>query len=69
MKQGDEVRVLSTPTGYESQNANVTIGDTGIIQYVDGCCLCVKTSTAEFTANSNRFGLINYYRGKNNERD
>jgi hypothetical protein len=64
MKKGDEVRVLSTPIGYESKNANVTIGETGIIQYVDGCCLCVLTSTAEFTANASRFELVNQSRGK-----
>lgn len=55
MKQGDQVRVVSRPTGYESQHANVEVGDIGVVQYVDGCCLCVKTDNEEFTANASRF--------------
>ncbi len=38
-----KVKVLSKPTGYESRTANVEVGDTGVANYVDGCCLCVTT--------------------------
>lgn len=57
IKKGSEVRVLSRPEGQTSSLADVDIGDIGIVQYIDGCCLCVKTDKDEFTANASRFEL------------
>jgi hypothetical protein len=53
--EGQQVKVISLPNGQSSQHAKVDVGDIGIIQYIDGCCLCVKTDKDEFTANSDRF--------------
>jgi hypothetical protein len=57
IKKGNIVKVISRPTGCTSQHADVKIGDIGVVQYVDGCCLCVKTDKDEFTANASRFEL------------
>lgn len=58
IKKGDRVRVISRPEGQTSSLADAVVGDEGIVQYVDGCCLCVKTQKDEFTANASRFELI-----------
>ncbi len=58
IKKGSKVKVISRPEGQTSSLADVSIGDKGIVQYIDGCCLCVKTDKDEFTANAARFELI-----------
>ncbi len=58
-KQGMTVRVLSKPTGCTSQHADVEVGELGVVQYIDGCCLCVKTERDEYTANQTRFEPVN----------
>lgn len=57
-QKGTKVKILSKPTGYESRTANVEVGDAGVVNYVDGCCLCVTTDKDTFTANTSRFELL-----------
>jgi hypothetical protein len=60
MKKGNKVKIISLPLacGYDHKVPNVKIGEVATILYIDGCCLCVKTLTQEFTANAERFELV-----------
>jgi len=59
MRKGDSVILISKPTGYLSSQADTEVGEECEVLYVDGCCLCVKSPRAEFTANQARFALAN----------
>lgn len=59
LNHGDRVRLTSKPDGYESGQYKIHIGDEFLVEYVDGCCLCVEKDEEFYTINSERFEKIN----------
>ena len=59
-KKGDAVKLEEMPTGCESSNYPINIGDIFIVDYVDGCCLAVSRDgrNDSFTINAERFSPV-----------
>ena len=43
LKAGDQVRLLSLPTGHNSQHLPLTVGGTYVFYYYDGSNVCTST--------------------------
>jgi hypothetical protein len=43
LHEGDRVRLLSKPTGYDSQRLPLTVGHIYIVRYIDGSNVCTST--------------------------
>ncbi len=54
LKRGDQVRLLSLPTGYTSCELPLTVGNIYVLHYLDGNNVCTSTDAENLNGHYHR---------------